>query len=254
MSRTHIRAGRALRVLLGVAIAVCLGMPAARADVVVLSSDSRNYRAGQELSDGDAITLSEQERISVLLPSNAVREIKGPHDGKVADLASGRPSSGRELWTLVKGYLTTGGVDESQVAATRALSPTSSTPAAPDEDASWRALPLGASGAFCVVEGEAVRIVRDGAARQSVRLANQGMLKIATVDFAEGAASAPWPESLPMVSETRYRFIYPGRSPTEFTLKVVGKTDIEGPEVLAALHAAGCSQQIAAWLKTKAAH
>ncbi len=229
------------------------GAAQAMADVVVVSSNTRTYKAGQELGDSQSIQLGAQERITVLLPSNSVREVKGPFSGTVADIGKGRPSSGRDLWALVKGYFVTGGVDESRVAATRALAPTPN--AAPSEDVRpWDAVPLGKPGIYCVAGNNGVRITRDSAgASQSVKLADKSMTKIASVEFAEGATVASWPAAVPVENEASYRFVASGRPPAEFTLKVLEKADLEGPDVLAALYGKGCKDQITAWLKTKAA-
>jgi hypothetical protein len=224
------------------------------ADVLVLSSSTRHYKPGQELRDSTSITLADGDRLSLLLPSNAVRDVTGPFSGTIGDLASGRPSGGNSLWAMVKNYWLTGGVSESQVAATRAMTPIDS-PAKPASSAAmpWDAIPLNASGIFCAASGEPVKIVRDGAAEAiQVRLADKKMVKIGLVRFSAGASEAVWPESVPLVNEAGYRFIREGHPPAEFTLKLLDKPDLEGPDVLATLYGKGCSGQITAWLKDKA--
>lgn len=227
----------------------------ALADVVVLSSESRSYRAGQELKDDDRLTLKEQERITVLLPTNTVREVKGPFDGLVSDLGRGRPSSGRELWTLIKGYFTTGGVTETQVGGTRSLSPSAATDTQPSKPAPtrpWTSIPVSKTGIYCVAAGEPVSIARlADAPAGTVKLADKAMTKIAPVDFAATSDVAQWPEAVPLANEAGYRFMTPGRPPVEFTVKFLEKADMEGDEVLAALYGRGCSEQIKAWIASK---
>jgi hypothetical protein len=249
--------GRRLRAAMSAAVVVWgLGVSGtALADVVVLSSDTRSYRAGQELRDNDRLTLNDQERVTVLLPTNTVREVKGPFDGLISDLGRGRPSSGRELWTLIKGYFTTGGVTESQVGGTRSLSPLSAPETQPPKPAAtrpWTSIPISKPGIYCVAAGEPVSIARlaDGAVA-TVKLADKGMTKIAPVDFAAASDVAAWPEAVPLANEAGYRFMMPGRPPVEFTVKFLEKADIEGDEVLAALYGRGCSEQIKAWIASK---
>jgi hypothetical protein len=220
------------------------------ADVIVLSSTSAKYSPGRELGDSERIELPDGGKLSLLLPSNAVRDVEGPYKGAVADLAKGRPSGGRDLWGLVKNYWTTGGVSESQVAATRELS-LSSAPAKPATQ--WDAVPLNGSGIFCIPSGEPVKIARGkpGGAEE-VKLADRKMTKIGIVRFGEGASEALWPDNVPVANEAGYRFIRQGRPPAEFTLKLIAKPDLDGPGVLAALYGKGCSEQIAAWLRNKA--
>lgn len=233
---------------LAFAVAAMLFISQAQADIVILSSRAAAYKAGQELNDGHTLSLASGESVTVLLPSNAVREVSGPFSGTVADLGQGRPSGGRELWTLIKGYFTTGGVDESQVAATRAFAP---IPAPPKAAIPWNAIPLGKSGIYCVASGEPASVARkETGAAQSVKLATKSMTQIADITFAEGSAAAEWPAAVPIENDAGYRFIMAGRPPVEFTLKVLEKADFEGPEVLAALYGKGCKDQIEAWLKS----
>src|SRR5690606_4801731 len=168
---------------LAFAVAAMLFISQAQADIVILSSRAAAYKAGQELNDGHTLSLASGESVTVLLPSNAVREVSGPFSGTVADLGQGRPSGGRELWTLIKGYFTTGGVDESQVAATRAFAP---IPAPPKTAIPWNAIPLGKSGIYCVASGEPASVARkETGAAQSVKLATKSMTQIADITFAE---------------------------------------------------------------------
>jgi hypothetical protein len=227
------------------------------ADVVVISSNTRAYRAGQELKDSERLKLGSSDLITVLLPTNAVREVKGPFDGDVSELGRGRPSSGRELWTLITSYFTTGGVDESRVGGTRALSPTATTPprdATPPagSEAPWTAIPLGEAGVYCVASDQPPEIVRvSGSPTGAVRLAAKDMTAIAGLAFDGGAASVQWPASIPLADDASYRFIIPGQPSVAFTVKLIEKSGLESPEVLTVLYEKGCTAQIKAWLKSQ---
>lgn len=220
------------------------------ADVIIVATDVPTYKRGQILQDNDVIDVPANARVTVLLSTNAVREIKGPVKQTVADLSKGRPSIATSLWQQVVAFFNTGGVGSS-AGATRSFSTpsVSDTPLSAD---TWRAVPLDVSDTACVAAGQPIKFGRrDTRSSFDFRIADAGMTGVAGVSFAAGQSEASWPGEIPAATGS-YMLLIPGVPPKRFTLKIIETRQLQGETVLESLEREGCRSQLKLWLQSAA--
>ena len=232
-------------------LAGMLSSSAAYADVVIVATTAPAYRVGQVLHDGDSLHLPGGSRMTVLLSTNSVREIKGPFDRQVADLSKGRPSRLTELWQQVTGYFESGGVNviPGATRAVQAPGGSASQMAVVDKEA-WKAVPANIQGTACAEKDAPVKFRRKGNIKgpAEVRLSDAGLKATGAVHWDAGQAEAPWPVSVPAASG-EYILTVGGQAPRRFTFKLLDKSALGGDLVLVTLKSEGCSQQIDIWLQ-----
>src|SRR5262245_6443553 len=105
--------------LIAVGVALLAGTTAARADIYVIESTAPGVSVGTHLGVDDAIAIPSGAHIRAVLPSGKTQTIRGPFNGKVAELAKGAPNEG--VWMWMRNMLKTGGSTEVTTGATRGV-------------------------------------------------------------------------------------------------------------------------------------
>jgi len=224
---------------------------AGQADVIVVAPDVTSYPRGRVLQDADTIDIADGSRVTVLLSSNAVREIKGPAKLKVADLSAGRPSVASNLWQQVINFLGTGGVS-STPGATRAFNRQDGESAFRSRDG-WKGIPLNVGDVVCVAAEQPVTIMRANSSEETdLRVSDIKLEKVAQVTFLRGQFEVPWPKDIPIASGG-FIFTIAGLDPNTFKLRVLSSKKLESDRVLEYLAQEGCQSQIKLWLEAAAA-
>jgi hypothetical protein len=242
-----------------------------QAAVIVLSSNASSIRNGQELADDKVIKLQSGDKISVLLPNDAVKEISGPFEGTVKDIGGGSGSVGSRLWLMVKDFFITGGVDQSQSGGTRSVQlPVAQSNQGPGIQVDkvpgttlekalrdWRAIPLQAPAIVCVDSGELgnLRFYRDkNESSLKAKLSDETIEQTGSLDFGGNQSEAGWPKSVKAENGKTYVLTLPGgQKPRNFKLKALSASQMADDVILENLVREACDSQVKLWLQIKSA-
>jgi hypothetical protein len=208
------------------------GASPAWAQIYVIESSAPDIKVGAQLAMADTLSLPAGAVIRAVLPSGKTQTIKGPYQGKVADLARGQEiNEGVVGW--LKNILQTGGATEATPGATRSASP----PARPRAAGrfSWTNVPTSTDGTVCVGKDGKLQL-----ARASTAVAQ----RVAVVEVESAArGEAEWPVGQELAAWPAQVTVRPGG-----TYQVPGEDD-----VLAALQKRGCRYQFEAFVRDKLA-
>lgn len=226
--------------------------PAARADLIVLSSTAPALKAGVVLPDSAALDLPKGARIRVMLPSGRTQEIKGPSQAKVADISKGEARN-EGLWNdVVNAMARQKRADESVVGAVRSVAPSGTRGAAPSPaeakpSFSWRMVPIDAGGDVCIEKGAALDLLRSKPGKPlTVIVVNRQDQRRGEASFAVGSATAKWPASVG-ADVGMYAVSFPDQPVRTIRLRPIAPLPA-ADETLRVLHSQRCLAQIDAWL------
>ena len=230
-------------------IAICaamlVGQTGARADIYVIESTAPAVNVGVRLSVDDAFTIPAGAYIRVVLPSGKTQTIRGPHNGKVADLAKGAQNESMMAW--VRDMLKTGGSTEVTTGATRSVKRDAGKP----RGFSLEEVPSAVDGDICVVKGSQVLLTRTSAARMDrVSVVDTTSGERAEVVWEAGSPTAPWPAALQLRPDGAYQLFLQDRPRRQITLRVLEAAP-DDSDVLTELHKRGCRHQFGAWLRER---
>lgn len=229
-----------------------MGAPAARADVIVLSSTAPALKAGAVLPDSAALDLPKGARIRVMLPSGRTQEIKGPSKAMIADISRGEARN-EGLWNdVVNAMARQKRADESVVGAVRSVAPSGTRGAAPapaeaKPSFSWRMVPIDAGGDVCIEKGVALDLLRSKPGKPlTVIVVNRQDQRRGEASFAVGSATAKWPASVG-ADVGMYAVSFPDQPVRTIRLRPIAPLPA-ADETLRVLHSQRCLAQIEAWL------
>jgi hypothetical protein len=218
---------------------------AAKADLLIVSSDVAALKAGSQLSDADRLDLPAGVKVRVLLPSGKTQLLTGPVSGFVRDITKGeRMAEG--IWSKAKDLFETGGIDQSKMGAVRSFKP----PPKPVSSAfAWNMVPASASGPVCVEKGAKILIERaDGDKSPDLIVVDAGANTRATVAFSDGTRQADWPAGVALKPDATYQLVPSGGRLRQITLRLVDKAMTDEKSALQALLERDCRTQAKAWL------
>ena len=235
--------------LLGL-IATCVlllaGVTSARADIYVIESSVASVAVGTHLAMGDTLSIPSGGQIRAVLPTGKTQTIRGPFEGKVADLAKGAQNEG--VWAWMKTMLKTGGSTEITTGATRSVSRE-----AKPRPFSWMEVPTAVSGDICVQKGAKVSVTRTSTARiDRATLVDAASGERAEVVWEAGSQTTDWPASLKLRDGGAYQLFQQDRPKRDVTVRIIDKLPDED-DLLAELQTRGCKHQFDAWLRDKIA-
>lgn len=237
-----------IALIAGVLIISLMIVSPAAAQVYVMESTVPAIRVGSALEMDAALSVPAGGHLRCVLPSGKTQTIKGPYNGRVADLAKGQPiNEGVMAW--IKNVLSSGGATEAKPGATR------SAARAPEKvrmPFSWSAVPF-TNATVCVQKGAKLQLVRASGGNAEAFTVVDG----ATGQQAEGrwepsSTTADWPASVVPRTDVTYYIQVPDRPRRQVVLRVVDKLPADD-DVLMELHRQGCSAQFEAWMRDRLA-
>ena len=170
---------------------------AARADIVIIGSNSPALAIGMVLSDVQTLEVPDGSSVRVMSPSGRTQVFKGPLKKSVKEVADKGPADAT-LWKTVtaRNAALSVNAERPRTGATRGMTAAAPSPAAAYKF-SWQQVPVFADGDICVEKGATLLLVRAGPGKQE-RVAVVDMLggKRSEVMFADGRTQAPWPSDL----------------------------------------------------------
>ena len=194
---------RALRILALGLLAGFGGAPA-RADIVVIGSNSPDAGIGTVMTNDQTLDIPAGASVRIMTPSGKTQSLTGPLKKAVQDLAGDGPADA-SLWKSVTTRLgSPEDLDEKYIGMTRGLAAKPPSPAAaPGPEAarykfSWVAVPVYADGDVCVDKGAKLSLTRANTAKaERISIVDMtGGGKRSEVTFGAGAGSVPWPADL----------------------------------------------------------
>lgn len=229
--------------------AICMatfaGLTGARADIYVIESTASGVGVGVHLAMEDTVAIPAGAYIRAVLPSGKTQTIRGPYNGKVADLAKGvAQNEGVMAW--LRNVLKTGGHTENTTGATRSV-----TGEGKPRAFSWVEVPTGANANVCVPKGQKVVLTRTSAGRAD----RASLVDVASGDRAEvvweaGSPTAAWPANIKLRPAGTYQVFVQDKQRKQVVLHVLDKLPDDG-DVLTELHKLGCQQQFEAWVRER---
>jgi len=231
----------------GAATGACILLATAisvQAEVVVVSSDMPNLKAGAEIADTARIEVSAGSNVRIMLPSGKTRALSGPLSASVADLVKGEPQE-PSFWQKAKEFFATGGVDQSRQGATRAA--LSAKPAA--QVFSWTSVHPNATGNVCVKRGATIVLsrVRAGKEAQATVIDTAANARGKAV-WTAGALEASWPADLAPKPDTAYQIVAPDQPIRQIKLRLIDEALTSDALALKTLIEADCRAQAAAFI------
>lgn len=167
----------------------------ARADIIVIGSNTPVFAIGTVLTDDKTIDIPTGASVRIMTPAGKTQSLAGPLKKAVKDIASGSPAD-RALWDSVSARLHPGIVASDKFEGhTRGLTP---KPASASYKFSWVAVPVYADGDVCVEKGAKLSLVRANAGKaERVAIVDMtGGGPRSDVTFAAGSSTAPWPSDI----------------------------------------------------------
>lgn len=169
----------------------------ARADFVVLQSESGDFTVGQLLAEGEPLSLLENESLVLLSDDGNVVELAGPYDGAPAG------SSGKDVDVrhALSHLIDRADTLYATLGSTRGINATNAT--SPDRDV-WLLDPF-LTGHQCALNDRAPRFWRPGT-EEALELVVQrpGHTGDGVLAFETGQPIADWPEAIPLVNGELY--------------------------------------------------
>jgi hypothetical protein len=232
---------------IAVCIAMFVGPTSARADIYVIESTASGVSVGVRLAMDDTVAIPAGAYIRAVLPSGKTQTIRGPYNGKVADLAKGvAQNEGVMAW--VRNMMKTGGSTETTTGATRSVS----APARP-RGFSLVEVPSTVDGDICLLKGGKVLLTRLSATRvDRVSVVDLASGERAEVVWEAGSQTAAWPAALALRPDGAYQLFLQDRPKRQITARVLDKQPSDD-DVLTELHRLGCKHQFDAWLRERMA-
>lgn len=231
------------------ALAACLaalGTVAANAEVIVVQSTAPGLNAGTVLSDDTNLTIPKGAKAIFVLPSGKTRTVSGPFKGRASDLTRGvRANPG--VFDAVRRYVETGGSNQRNVGAVRSAVPASAS--AKPLPFSWSAVPITASGDYCVKKGANVSLIRSRVtSQQAITIIHMASKRRARVAFKAGADSTAWPDKLAIDPGATYALLTDGRPARKLRMRTISPLPAR-EDTLQVLHGQRCESQFRALIR-----
>ena len=237
---------KAFMTLAASVFAMGLGATAASAQVVVVQSTAQGLNAGTLLPNDANVTIPKGAKAVFVLPSGATRTVSGPFKGRAKDLTKGvRANPG--VFEAVKRYVVTGGSNQTNVGAVRSAVPVRASGG--PLPFSWSAIPVTASGDYCVKKGAAVSLIRARVAdQQAVTIIDMASRRRARVAFKAGADSIAWPDGLTITPGVTYAMLTDGRPARQLRMRTISPLPAR-EDTLQVLHGQRCQSQFRAFIR-----
>lgn len=220
--------------------------PDAKAQVIVVQSTADGLNAGATLENNTAITIPAGKQAIFVLPSGATRTVSGPFKGKASELTKGVKAA-PGLFDAVKRYVQTGGTNQKNVGAVRSAAPIVAF--SRGMPFSWHAVPVSASGDYCVEKDRNISIVRTSATgEQSITIIDLKSKQRTELTFANGEKSAPWPEEIELNPGSSYAVLTQGRPIRELRIRMIAPLP-SSENTLQVLHSQRCESQFKAFIR-----
>ncbi len=175
----------------------------ARADIVVIGTNSPGIDIGTVMTNDQTLELPEGASVRIMAPSGKTQSLSGPLTTSVQELTGTTPADS-SLWESVKAQYTSRDVDLKLEGKTRGLAAKPAAPAAAPKPSaapykfSWVSVPVFADGDVCVDKGAKLSLIRASSAKVE-RIVVVDMLgggKRSEAIFAAGSNQVPWPADL----------------------------------------------------------
>lgn len=222
------------------------GTTAANAQVIVVQSNAKGLNAGSLLSNDTKVTIPKGSKAIFVLPSGATRTVSGPFKGRAGDLTKGVKAN-PGVFDAVKRYVSSGGSNQKSVGAVRSAVPAFAL--GKPLPFSWSAVPVTASGDYCVKKGAAVSLVRSRAAKQqAITIIDMATKRRARVSFKAGADSIAWPDDLGIDPGVTYAVLTDGRPARQMRMRLISPLPSR-EDTLQVLHGQRCQSQFRAFIR-----
>lgn len=234
---------KTITTLLAAALAAS-ALPASAQSLIVRASgpSASLYRAGTRLADTARLTLKQGD-IVTLLDSRGTRTVRGPGIFSVITTASADTIRPAQLSSLMN-------TQKARRARTGAVRGTGAD-AAPRNPSIWFA-DIGQSSDFCVADPAAVQLWRADSSVAASYAVTQGTAS-ATVSFAAGQATAPWPVRLPVSDGGDYRLSGGGLpQPVSLRFRLLPQAPEDMDAIAALLIENKCEAQLSLLIETTA--
>lgn len=240
-------ASRSCLAMLSLAAAALIApVSTASAQVIVVKSTAKGIKAGTLLTNNSKLNIPAGKRAVFVLPSGASRTVKGPFSGTAGDLTKGVKSN-PGVFDAVKRYVKTGGSTQKTVGAMRSAAPAYAL--GKPLPFSWRAVPVSASGDFCIEKGAAVSLVRSrSSSAQNITIIDMRSQRRVRVSFPAGKRSISWPDSLNIEPGATYTVLTSGRPPRQLRMRMIAPLP-EREDTLQVLHGQRCQTQFRAFIR-----
>ena len=226
--------------------AMALGTTAASAQVIVVQSTAPGLNAGKLLTDDAKVTIPKGAKAIFVLPSGATRTVAGPFKGRAKDLTKGVKAN-PGVFDAVRRYVETGGSNQRNVGAVRSAVPV--TARGKPLPFSWSAIPVTASGDYCVKKGAAVSLIRARVADQrAITIIDMASRRRARVAFKAGADSVAWPDDLTINPGVTYAMLTDGRPARQLRMRTISPLPTR-EDTLQVLHGQRCQSQFRAFIR-----
>ncbi len=221
----------------------------ARAELYIIESTTAAIKAGSRLADGDSLSIPAGAQIRAVLPSGKTQTIRGPFQGRVADLAKGTPNEGVLSW--IKNILLTGGATEATPGAVRSISRAQPKPRM---SFSWSAIPVTMDGTICVEKGAGLQLLRAPSSRpERITVIDAVRSERGEAQWEGDSETVAWPAGVTPRADAIYDLLVQGRPRRQVTLRVLAQLPADA-DVLTELHKLGCKYQFEAWVRERLAN
>ena len=232
----------------GVLIISLMAVSGAAAQVYVMESTVAAIPVGSALEMDATLTVPAGGHVRCVLPSGKTQTVRGPYNGKVADLAKGHPiNEGVVAW--IKNVLASGGATEAKPGATR------SAARAPEKilmPFSWSAVPA-SNATVCVQKGAKLQLVRAGSqAAEAFTLVDGATGQQAQGRWEASSTTAEWPAAVVPRTDVTYYIQVADRPRRQVVLRVLDRLPAD-EDILTELQRQGCSAQFEAWMRDRMA-
>lgn len=219
-------------------------LPASAQSLIVRASgpSASQYRAGTRLPDTARLTLKQGD-IVTLLDARGTRIVRGPGTFPVITTASADTIRPAQLSSLMDTQKTR----RARTGAVRG----DAADARPRNPSIWFA-DIAQSSDFCVADPAAVQLWRADSSAPASYSVTQGTAS-ATISFAAGQATAPWPASLPVSDGGDYRLSGTGLSqPVALRFRLLTQVPEDMDAIAALLIEKKCEAQLSLLIETTA--
>ncbi len=236
---------RALAAMIA-AILTLAAATTASAQVIVVQSSAKGLNAGSALANNAKVSIPAGKQAVFVLPSGATRTVSGPFSGTAADLTKGVKAN-PGVFEAVKKYVKTGGSSQKTVGAVRSAAPAFAL--SKPLPFSWRAVPVTASGDYCVEKGASVSLVRARTSKQQAItvIDMKSQRRVQTV-FSAGQKSVPWPDDLEINPRATYAVVTAGQPMRQFRVRIIAPLPSR-EDTLQVLHGQRCQSQFRAFIR-----
>jgi hypothetical protein len=248
MTMAGFRVGRTLLVLIGAGLAVGGFAGTASAQVIVLKSSAPDLRRGTVVANTGRIVVPAGTAVTLALPSGAWRELAGPVDVRVSALTRGvQPNPA--VFDAIRQFAESQGGRRFASVRSATRSGGSGDAGANQARFSWRDIPIGTHGDYCVEKGAALSLVRSTAGKaQPLTVVNMNSASRARIQFAAEDTRIPWPSDLTPENGS-FAILAPRKRMRQLRLRLI--TPLPAPEqTLRVLHGQRCRVQFQAYLRS----